>query len=100
MTEELPFPKPKRIRDKKAIREARKPWCELCGRTNWIEVHHIVAIGFAQRGHDLKENLIALCTECHDLAQEGKISRVQLINLVAVREKKTEEEIWELIRVY
>ncbi|MBT9168939.1 MAG: hypothetical protein DDT19_02291 [Syntrophomonadaceae bacterium] len=93
------FPKPKRIRDKKAIRQACKPWCEFCGKVGFTEVHHIIAIGFAQRGHDIAPNLISLCVICHDLAQEGKISKERLVKIVAVRERKSPEEIWELIRI-
>jgi len=37
------LPKPKRLRDKRATEAARKPYCELCGRSDMcLQVHHRV----------------------------------------------------------
>ena len=76
--------KPKRIVDKKLINEMRLPYCELCGSSWCIEVHHIVSRGAG--GHDVPENLISLCLKCHAMAHNGRISKRQLKEIVARRE--------------
>ena len=75
------IPKPKRIKDKKAIEQARKPYCEYCGKWGPVHVHHIRAIGFAQKGGDVPENLISLCVSCHDKTHWAKISKEDLENM-------------------
>jgi len=95
------FPKPKRIRDKQAIKKARREWCEYCGKGGWTQVHHIVAVGFAQRGHDIPENLVALCVRCHTRVHnwDPQREKEKLVKIVAWREGKTEEEIQKIIEV-
>lgn len=70
------YPKPKRIRDKKAIEEARKPYCELCGRHGIMHVHHIKSKGSG--GGDVPDNLICLCWGCHRKVHDGVIKRERL----------------------
>lgn len=67
------IPKPHRIVDKKAIEEARKPYCQVCGRWGVVHVHHIKTRGSG--GGDVPENLISLCYECHTKAHAGKLSK-------------------------
>lgn len=67
------IPKPKRVVDKKAIEEARKPYCELCGCREGVQVHHIKSKGSG--GGDTPENLISLCWVCHRKVHDGLIKR-------------------------
>ena len=80
----VPFPVEKRVEDRRAIQDVRKEYCELCGANASGEPHHIKPRSLG--GGDVKENLIQLCTKCHNLAQERKISHHELIPLVAKRE--------------
>jgi predicted restriction endonuclease len=43
-----------------------------CGRTKFIEVHHIRAVGAGGK-HDLT-NTLTLCSTCHTRVHEGRIS--------------------------
>jgi 5-methylcytosine-specific restriction endonuclease McrA len=75
------IPKPARIRDKRAIEAARKPFCEICGRWGTVDVHHIDSRG---AGHgDEPENLISLCWVCHRKVHDGNISRDELRRIKA-----------------
>lgn len=69
----MQFPKPTRVKDRRAIELARRDWCELCGRPGAVHVHHIRSRGAG--GDDVLENLISLCPECHDLVHRGRIPR-------------------------
>lgn len=72
-----PVPKPVRVKDRTAIERARKPWCEWCwDLRKSCHVHHIKSRGAG--GHDMDDNLICLCWECHDKAHRGLISRDEL----------------------
>jgi 5-methylcytosine-specific restriction endonuclease McrA len=66
-------PKPKRVVNKQAIEEARKPSCQVCGRYGAVEVHHIKSRGSG--GGDTPDNLISLCYKCHTKAHTGKLSK-------------------------
>ena len=70
------IPKPKRIKNPRAIEAARKPYCEYCGCLGTVHVHHIKTKGSG--GHDIPENLISLCPLCHDKAHWGQISKEAL----------------------
>lgn len=73
-----PIPKPKRVKDKRAIRRARKPYCEYCGETRLkLEVHHIEGQGRYGPG-DVADNLITLCIICHGKAQRFEIPMEEL----------------------
>ena len=70
--------KTKRIKDKKAIAQARKPYCEWCGAHRdggaVLEVHHIApSRGMGMKSDDVPENLITLCVVCHGKAQRYEI---------------------------
>jgi 5-methylcytosine-specific restriction endonuclease McrA len=43
----------------------RDGWrCQICGRAADLQVHHIESRG--QLGGDLEQNLITLCSRCHE----------------------------------
>ena len=44
-----------------ALRTARRR-CQLCNSTRYLEVHHRT---YERRGHELPEDLIVLCKNCH-----------------------------------
>lgn len=75
----------KRIMDRKAIAQARKPGCELCGRPGVVHVHHIRSRGAG--GGDEPENLISLCPECHAKAHAGQVERGKLRQIAERRER-------------
>ncbi|WP_445506642.1 HNH endonuclease [Niallia sp. 03190] len=43
--------------------------CVLCGNTNELEVHHMLALYLG--GKSTEDNLITLCSECHKYAPEN-----------------------------
>lgn len=45
-------------------------WCQLCGSTNWLEIHHIIYR--SQGGNNDERNLIRLCKKCHMLVHSNK----------------------------
>ena len=69
-------PKMKRIKDLKAIKKARLDWCEVCGGSYSLQVHHIKTK--ASGGNDVAENLICLCAICHTKAHAGQIDKETL----------------------
>ncbi len=86
MGERTRLSKPRRIRDPKAIRACRKPFCEFCGVSGGVyQVHHIKHR--ASGGHDLPFNLINLCVGCHSAVHNGMIPRWRLVRIVAQREQ-------------
>ena len=93
-------PKPqKRIKDKVLLRAMRKEitWCERCGRSGYIEAHHIKHR--SQSGDDIRENLIRLCYQCHYGIHHANYDKAELIAIVAKREGKTAEEVAQAIGV-
>jgi 5-methylcytosine-specific restriction endonuclease McrA len=94
-----------RIKDKDLLAELHrgKHHCALCGvsraRSAWphLQLHHIY--GGANR-HDVRTNLIMLCSRCHDQFHAGKISRASILNVKAIREPKEWDpaQLAELIR--
>lgn len=87
--------KPARIVSRKTVKECRKPFCERCGRKAVGEPHHIRPRSLG--GSDIKENLIQLCFDCHRSAHNGKLSYVELVQIVAVREGATPREVCKKI---
>ncbi|WP_157109830.1 HNH endonuclease signature motif containing protein [Thermanaeromonas toyohensis] len=85
----------RRIKDPKTIQAMKKPYCELCGQKAYGEPHHIKTRGSG--GSDIPENLIQLCWEHHVAAHSGRLSREELVGIVAAREGKTPEEICRII---
>ena len=54
------------------------PCNTLCGSVA-VDIHHISPRGMGGNpDKDVPDNLIALCRECHDLAEAGKISKDEL----------------------
>lgn len=76
--------KPFCLRDPKAVKAARKPYCEYCGRYGPVIVHHYNRTRGAG-GDDIytedgsgDDNLISLCPECERKAHNAQISKSQL----------------------
>lgn len=47
-----------------------QPYCQLCGCTNYLEIHHIMYR--SQLGNNDERNLIRLCGNCHRLVHSDK----------------------------
>ncbi len=79
-------------------------YCEYCQR--WCErtdPHHWKPKGMGSGSRlDIPRNLIALCRECHNKAEDGNIPRHVILALIAVREQvwpdAIEAEIYLLLR--
>jgi hypothetical protein len=85
--------KPTRVHSQRAIDERRLPYCEVCGRSDGLSVHHCVSRGSG--GPDAAENLICVCRSCHALAHAGHLSKDELWQVIASREGRPIEEIRE-----
>lgn len=79
--------------DMTALEAVRKPYCEICGSPAYGWPHHIKTRGAG--GREDSWNLIQLCEKCHELAQQYKIPRLEVVKIVAKRENMTVEEIYE-----
>lgn len=77
------IPKPRRVKDKKALAAARKEFCEYCLTWGPVHVHHIRSRGAG--GNDEPANLIDLCPFCHDKVHRGLIPRERLREIVRGR---------------
>ena len=82
--------KSKRVKDPQAIKDARRPYCELCGRAGATQVHHIIFRG--QGGHDTADNLISLCVNCHDDAHGKGRNKAITPKAVLYRAKEGKNE--------
>lgn len=60
------------LEDRKTYQEVaeEQPWCQICGRTNNLHIHHIIYR--SQLGNNDKRNLIRLCGECHRRVHSNK----------------------------
>lgn len=47
-----------------------QPYCQLCGRTYYLEIHHIIYR--SQLGNNNEKNLIRLCSQCHRRVHSNK----------------------------
>lgn len=88
--------KHKRIVNKKVIQAIRKQKCELCGAPAYAQPHHINTVGSG--GGDIPENLIQLCSDCHMGAHDGRISKKELMKIVAEREGISPTEVYRINR--
>lgn len=53
--------------------------CEWCCRSPAVDIHHISARGAGgSKLKDTVDNLVALCRECHNLAEAKKIDKEEL----------------------
>jgi len=78
--------KQQRIIDPEALKQARRPYCQMCGLSRSSEnfsVHHIVYRS-QQGGSDIPENLINLCVKCHEEAHKGIINKDTLRDMAAM----------------
>ncbi len=65
-----------RIIDPEAVAAARRPYCQLCGLSKSsmdYAVHHIKYR--SQGGHDIEDNLICLCIDCHGKAHKLHVTK-------------------------
>ena len=85
-------PKPVRLRDPKAIKAARKDYCESCHGPAYGEPHHIIPRSCGGADHRL--NLIQLCFVEHfgDVAT-GTLKPERLFAIVAEREGMAVEDV-------
>lgn len=90
------IPKHKRIKDRKMIAAMRQPVCERCGARADIEPHHVFTVGSG--GGDIRANLIQLCTDCHIGVHAGAIRRDELLDIIAIREGMTADEVYRVNR--
>lgn len=97
-----------RINDRNVIQQIRQESGGLCEyvdpvtgqRCNqWAlgEPHHIKTRGAG--GDDIRENLIHLCGVHHVMFHDGNINRHHLIEVVAKREEKTVEEVYNILKL-
>ncbi len=86
-----------RIEDEKCLDSFRQaPCCEYCHAPSrdGLHPHHWYARGMGGASRlDIRENLISLCPACHGKVHDGNIHREAILVLIALREKKTPEEI-------
>jgi hypothetical protein len=68
-----------------------------CNRPAYGEPHHIRTRGAG--GKDIRENLIHLCGYHHALVHGGNIDRHHLVEVVARREGKTVDEIYDTLKL-
>ena len=83
-----------KIVDKKLLDGFREAWrCEWCDKPtpSGCDPHHIYSRGAGRL--DVRINLIALCREDHQAVHAGKISREDLLAIVARREGCLPEDI-------
>lgn len=52
--------------------------CALCGSADNIQVHHIIPIAILPELKLENDNLILLCSNCHELAHNAIISQTKL----------------------
>lgn len=77
---------------RKEIRDNAKHLCEVCLDNNIInydkiEIHHIDKLRDRKELFLENNNLICLCSTCHKLADDGKISKQYLRRLASRREE-------------
>lgn len=60
------------LKDKKTYEKIveEQPYCQLCGRTYNLHIHHIVYR--SQLGNNDERNLIRLCSDCHRRVHSNK----------------------------
>lgn len=49
---------------------SEQPYCQLCGSTLYLEIHHIVYR--SENGSNDERNLIRLCKKCHLMVHSNK----------------------------
>ncbi len=76
--------------------------CQFCDKPAMCVPHHYHGRGMGGGSQlDVRENLIALCPQCHDDAHWSRIDRADILAKIAAREKITpevcQERIWKLL---
>lgn len=76
------IPKPRRTKSRQAIEDARRTYCEYCGKGGQISVHHVKSRGSG--GGDTADNLVSLgeLCGCHTKAHNGQISKEALLKII------------------
>ena len=66
------FKKTKSQKNKKIYKKLidEQHYCQLCGSTCWLEIHHIVYR--SENGSNDERNLIRLCKKCHEMVHSNK----------------------------
>ena len=77
---------PPRVRREVLARDLHRCQAPGCGRTRFLEVHHIKPRG--QRGNNKPENLVTLCASCHRLWHERGRGAVVEIRTEISRESR------------
>ncbi len=73
--------------------------CEWCQRRGEVDPHHLWCRGMGGGGRlDIPINLISLCRSCHDETHAGRITRIDLLLIVAKREHTDQDTIKDTIR--
>lgn len=54
-----------------AIWEAKRGPCRVCGQSNAIQLHHLLAR--SARGDDVPANIVPLCPDCHEKIERGDL---------------------------
>jgi len=98
-----PEPKKGKITNPELIKYYKNdfPYCELCGKTNRLEIHHI--IGGIYRTDELW-NIVHLCHWCHYRATEhangskAKALNDQIFEMKFEKQEITKEKLRELQR--
>ena len=86
-----------RLKDRTAIRDARKPYCEMCGDRAWGGPHHIIFK--SENGPDHRFNLIQLCKDCHQVKvhKHNVYAKATLFHIVARREQLVLSTMVEIV---
>ena len=80
----------------KKLKDAVGGKCEKCTRKGNLEIHHIRPV--AKGGNNAPSNLVALCPNCHQDADNGNIARKDLKKVVKDRTGKEKKEVATILR--
>lgn len=79
----------------------RKPQCEICRCFRPVVPHHVYRKGMGGGGQlDVPENLLAVCSFCHDMIHDGHVPYEFQLARLAEREGFSMDEIEAKIREY
>ena len=82
--------------DDDLLNELRNLRCEICGHSPPSQVHHLMSRGMGGGSRvDHPLNLISVCGYCHAAIHNGKILGKVCMAVVALREGKTLDEMYD-----